>query len=57
MKDYTKRPNVIKFFPWWRDKFLSGKEEAIRRLEQDENIRFLSRKDRLGMLQMIRTLP
>ena len=56
MKDYTQRPNVIKFFPWWLkaiDGLTMSKEEAIRRLEKNEKIKFVNHKDRMGLIQCI----
>jgi hypothetical protein len=56
MKDYTKRPNVIKFFPWWVENIgiQMTKEEAISRLNKNEKIKFVNHKDRLGLIQMIK---
>ena len=59
MKGYTQRPNVIKFLPWWI-KAINGltfsKEEAIRRLQKNENIKFINHKDRLGLIQELEKL-
>jgi hypothetical protein len=57
MKDHTKRPNVVKFFPWWVENINAitfTKEDAIKRLNNNDRIKFLSSKDRLGMIQMIK---
>lgn len=57
MKDYTQRPNVIKFFPWWVnhiDGVTVTKEDAIKKLEKGDKIKFVNHKDRLGLIQMIK---
>jgi len=56
MKDYTKRPNVIRYFPWWAENIgiQITKEEAIKRLENNDRIKFVNKKDRLGLIQMIK---
>ena len=58
MKDYTQRPNVIKFLPWWLSHIGVNmpKEEAIRRLTKNENIKFINQKDRLGLIQELEKL-
>ena len=61
MKDYTQRPNVVKFLPWWLNAIKGmnmnmNKEEAIRRLKKNENIKFINYKDRLGLIQELEKL-
>jgi hypothetical protein len=54
--DYSRRPMVLKFWPWWLAKIKSkgySWEYAIKLLESGKTIKFLTRKDRLGMIQRI----
>jgi hypothetical protein len=59
IKDYTHRPNVQKFLPWWRE-FIqknnipkgSGLEKALVILKKGKT-KFLDRKDRVGLMQAL----
>jgi hypothetical protein len=60
-KDYTHRPNVKRFLPWWRE-FVKkndtppgkgrGLNHAIEVLRKGKT-KFLDHKDRLGLMQAL----
>lgn len=52
-KDYTKRPNVVKWLPYWQNLVeQNGKEWCARCLQRGHTVK-LSRKDRYGLLQAL----
>jgi hypothetical protein len=55
-KDYTGRANVIKFMPWWIAKITTKEftpEYAVGLLKAGKTIRFITDKDRKGLIQAL----
>ena len=56
MKDYTKRPHVLKLLPWWDAKINTTDftlDHAIDLLKAGKTIRFASAKDIKGLIQIL----
>lgn len=56
MKDYTKRHMVVRLLPWWLGKIADGTytlEKALRLLKEESSIRYVSGKDRKGLIQAL----
>lgn len=54
-KDYTKRPNVIRYLPWWLDKINTTTwtlEHCIALLKANK-VTYIDRKDCKGIIQAL----